>query len=177
MGVFVYCSVYAECQQADRNMTEDSSVRYIDRSRAFYAAHGYESSYEWSRFDAIPFSPLTKSLSDCTVTLVTTAMPDASYEKQHRRLHIGDLQNPPEALHTGGLAWDKDATHTDDPNTYFPVPELRRRVESGEIRGLARHFYCLPTAYSQRRTTERDVPPIVASCVEDAVDVALLVPL
>lgn len=158
-------------------MTNDTPVQYMQRSRDFYAAHGYDKPYKWSHFDDIPFTPLKKDLADSTLTIVTTAMPDPSYHQEHRRLYIGDLQAPPESLFTGGLAWDRDATHTDDPNTYFPVAELRRRIEIGEIGRLSKHFYSVPTLYSQRRTIERDAPAIVASCVEDAVDVALLIPL
>jgi hypothetical protein len=158
-------------------MNEDTSVRYIDRSREYYAAHGYETPYEWAHFDSIPFAPLRKPLAECTVTIVTTAMPDSSYVKENRRLSIGDLHDPPAALFTGDLAWDRDATHTDDPNTYFPVEELNRLVAARQLGRLAQHFYCLPTSYSKRRAIEEDVPAIVNSCLTDEVDVALLVPL
>jgi len=158
-------------------MPSDTSVRYMERSRDYYNALGYDKSYAWSHYDDIPFAPLPRDLADCTATIVTTAMPDPSYHQEHRRLYIGDLRNPPDSLYTGGLAWDKDATHTNDRDTYFPVRELERRVEAGELGRLAKRFYCVPTLYSQRRTIERDVPAIVDACVEDAVDVALLVPL
>ncbi len=114
---------------------------------------------------------------DWTVTIVTTSMPDDSYRKERRRLYIGDLEQPPEQFFTGDLSWDREATHTGDRDSYFPVRELERRIAAGELGRLAPRFYCVPTQYSQRRTIERDAPAIVAACVEDAVDVALLVPL
>lgn len=149
----------------------------MERSREYYAAHGYDAPYEWAHFDTIPFAGLKKPLSECRVTIVTTSMPDRSYVKGARRLHIGDMDEPPRAFYTGELAWDQDATHTDDVNSYFPAEELARRVDTKEIGELASHFYCVPTLYSHRRTMERDAPAILQSCREDEVDVALLVPL
>lgn len=158
-------------------MKKDTSVGYMERTRNYYAAQGYGKPYVWSHFDDIPFTRPRRELSDSTVTIVTTSMPDASYRKEHRRLYIGDLNDPPENFFTGDLSWDREATHTDDRDSYFPVRELERRIAAGELGRLAPRFYCVPTQYSQRHTIERDAPAIVAACVEDAVDVALLVPL
>jgi hypothetical protein len=158
-------------------MTKNTSVRYMDRTREYYAAQGYDTPYEWAHFDDIPFVALPKPLADCTATIVTTSMPDASHVKGRRRLHIGDLHNRPATLFTGDLSWDRDATHTDDLNSYFPAAELARRVDEGEIGRLARHFYCAPTLYSHRKIIERDAPAILESCRQDGVDVALLIPL
>lgn len=163
-------------QRADVVMSTEP-VGYMERSRIYYAAQGYETAYEWSHYDDIPFTRLNKPLAECSATIVTTAMPDPSYADERRRLFVGDLGNPPGALHTGGLFWDKDATHTDDINSYFPAAELARRIAAGQVGSLSPHFYCLPTIYSQRRTLERDAPEIVESCLDDGVDFALLVPL
>ena len=48
-------------------------VRYIERIRDYYIAQGYEKSYEWAHFDEIPFTSLGKPLSECRVTLLSTA--------------------------------------------------------------------------------------------------------
>ena len=152
-------------------------VRYMARTRDYYAAQGYDAPYAWSHHDDIPFAPLTKPLSECTATIVCTAMPDATYDRAHRRLHVGDFDTAPDAFYTGELAWDRDATHTNDRESYFPLNALRERIDAGDVGGLAPHFYCIPTLYSQRRTIERDAPAIVASCLDNEVDVALLVPL
>ena len=95
-------------------MSQDTSVRYMERTREYYAAHGYDQSYKWAHHDDIPFTPLSKPLSDCTVSIVTTAMPDATYVKENRRLAVGDLHAPPQEFFTSELAWDKDATQTRD---------------------------------------------------------------
>ncbi|HCU90898.1 MAG TPA: hypothetical protein DGR97_13190 [Gammaproteobacteria bacterium] len=149
----------------------------MERSRNYYAAHGYDTPYEWAHFDDIPFSPLSKPLAQSTTTIVTTSMPTPKTARDQRGLHIGDLKHPPQKLFTDGLAWDRDATHTNDLGSYFPVEELRKRRRTGEIGQLAQKYYCVPTRYSQRLTTEQEAPAVVASSLNDRVDIALLVPL
>ncbi len=158
-------------------MNRADCVRYIDKSRDYYAAQGYEVPYRWAHFDTIPFAGLTKPLSKCSATVITTAMPDPSYVGNRRRLAIGDLGDPPAQLFTGDLAWDREATHTDDRETYFPVRELNRAVDERRLGRLAPRFFCAPTLYGAREIVERDAPAIVKACQDDGVDIALLVPL
>ena len=155
----------------------DDSVRYMERSRTYYEAHGYEKPYRWVHYDEVPFSVLAKPLEECTVTIVTTAMPDASFSGDAEVLHEGDMNHAPESFYTDERFWDKEATHTDDINTFFPIDQLSRLVGEGKIGELSEHYYCVPTEYSQRRTIEHDAPAILQHCLDDGVDVALLVPL
>ena len=84
---------------------------------------------------------------------------------------------PPERLFTDDLAWDKEATHTRDVESFLPIRSLRALADQGRIGSAAPRFHGVPTDYSQRRTIEQDAPGILARCREDAVDAALLVPL
>lgn len=155
----------------------DESVAYIERTKRYYLANGYPEPYQWAHHDSIPFQPLVKPLSEARVTLVTTTMPDRSFTKEHRRLHRGDMRIIPGQMYTGELAWDKEATHTDDLGSFFPLVQLNRAVQEGRIGSLAEHYYCVPTEYSQRRTNENDAPQILDYCRQDNTDIALLVPL
>jgi len=38
-----------------------SYVRYIDKTREYYLAQGYETPYRWAHFDEVPFTPLKKT--------------------------------------------------------------------------------------------------------------------
>ena len=49
-----------------------SHVQYIDKTRDYYRAQGYEKPYQWAHFDDRPFTPLNKPLSECCVGLVST---------------------------------------------------------------------------------------------------------
>jgi len=155
----------------------DDVVRYMDRSRKYYEAHGYINAYRWAHYETVPIATLSKPLKDCVITLVTTAMPDSSFSGEKDRFHIGDMSVTPDSFYTKERFWDKDATHTDDVSSFFPIEQLRRLSEEGRIGGLSSRYYCVPTEYSQRCTIEHDAPAVLQSCIEDKVDAALLIPL
>ena len=152
-------------------------VPYMDRTRRYYAAQGFEKAYAWAHFDDTPFAPPAKPVAESTLALITTA---ALYDRQAtdpRLVASAETAEPPERLFGNDLSWDKRATHLDDLNSYFPIDRLGELVADGQLGSLAARYHCVPTEYSQRRTTESDAPEILARCREDGVDLALLVPL
>lgn len=159
----------------------DAPVDYMARSRAYYRAQGYKRDYVWAHYDAVPFAPLRKPLADCTVALVTTssAGPASSEQRATGRLEVfsGESSDPPARLYTDDLEWDRDATHTDDLGSYFPLAALQEFAARHVVGGVAARYHCVPTTYSHRQTNQRDVPLVVQRALEDAADAALLVPL
>jgi hypothetical protein len=172
-----------ENPEMSEKATHRSFISYIDRTREFYAAQGYESPYQWAHFDEVPFTPLPRPLGECCVTLVTTASPlcDRPVEdgvlRANKEVWSGSTAEPPERLFTDDLAWDKAMTHTNDVESFLPIGKLRALEQAGRIGRVAPRFHGVPTDYSQRRTIEEDAPEVLRRCREDAVDVALLVPL
>lgn len=154
-------------------------VSYIDKSREYYAASGYERPYRWPRYDHVPFARLQKPLSQCRIGVVTTA-DQAANEAQGPAPRATKLFTAPNSA-GGGLftekSWDREATHTDDPETYLPLQRLAEHVAAGHVGSLSPRFYGVPTDYSQRLTIEQDAPQIERWMREDDVDIALLVPL
>jgi hypothetical protein len=63
----------------------------------------------------------------------------------------------------------------EDSGTWFPLPALRSLAASGRLQ-LASRFHGAPTNRSQRHTMCTDAPEILARCVKDGADAALLVP-
>jgi D-proline reductase (dithiol) PrdB len=163
--------------------THRSFVSYIDRTRDYYGAQGYERPYVWARHTDAPFAPLVKPLAHSRATVITTASPWREAKpvdgvlRGGKQVWSGDSQTPPERLFTDDLAWDKQATHTRDVESFLPLARLGELVADGRLGSLAARFHGVPTDYSQRRTLELDAPEILARCREDGVDVALLVPL
>ncbi|MGH0033142.1 MAG: hypothetical protein ACQGVC_25405 [Myxococcota bacterium] len=164
-------------------ITHRSFVSYIDRTREYYAAQGYERPYAWSRHTDAPFAKLRKPLAECRVGLVTTASPfreQTAVEgvlRGGKQVYSESCRPVPERLFTDDLAWDKQTTHTDDVPSFLPIPQLEAFAAEGRIGGVAPRFHGVPTDYSQRRTIEQDAPEVLARLREDAADVALLVPL
>jgi hypothetical protein len=156
-------------------MTEEP-VRYIERTRDYYRALGYEKDYVWARHDDVPFVALGKPLTQMRIGLVTTASP-ADFRGGPKQLWSGPVSVPPARLNTDYLAWDKASTHTRDVGSFLPVEVASELAEEGLFAGLAPHFQGVPTDYSQRKTCEQDAPQVLARLRDDGADAALLCPL
>ena len=166
---------------AKSGTAERTFVSYIDRTRAFYQAQGYDNAYRWAHFDAVPFAPLPRPLAECRIALVTTASPVRDVSPGEPRgaktVWSGSTDAQPDRLYTDDLAWDKEATHTDDVGSFLPLLPLAGYAAAGRIGSVAERFHGVPTDYSQRRTSDEDAPEVLRRCREDGVDIALLVPL
>lgn len=152
-------------------------VSYMEKSRLYYEAQGFEVPYTWAHFDEVPFTPLARPLADSTVALLTTSSLRDRVATDPREVASGSTHQAPSRLYANDLSWDKRATHLDDLNSYFPIDHLKALVDEGRIGRLAERFHCVPTEYSQRRTMTNDAPELLERCREDGVEVALLVPL
>ena len=158
-----------------RGISHRTYVSYIDKSREYYAASGYERPYRWARYEDVPFSAPGKSLSQSRIGVVTTA--DRAPGAAPRTTKLFAASNGEGGRLFTEKSWDREATHTRDPETYLPLARLAEHVAAGHVASLSPRFYGVPTDYSQRLTLEHDAPQIEAWMREDGVDVALLVPL
>lgn len=168
-------------ERADRRVSHRSYVSYIDKSREYYAAHGYEVPYQWAAFDDVPFTKLAKPLAHSNVAVVTTTFLHAEDAPGNippvpKKVYQHPVAEMPGRMFTEDLSWDKDATHTNDTESYLPLARLDELVESGRIGQLNHRFFGVPTEYSQRKTG-LDADTIGEWCREDDVDVVILVPL
>lgn len=165
----------------------DAPIPYLQRVREYYAALGYGAPYEWAHYSEVPFQALKKPLSECRVTIITTAAP---YQPDKGNQGPGAPYNAAAKFHTvysrdtaknhdlriSHVAIDRKHTTAEDPGTYFPLAELRQRAASGVIGSVAPHFHGAPSNRSHRVTLEIDCPEIVARCKAEELDAAVLVP-
>ena len=70
-------------------------VQYMERTRLFYRAQGFEQDYEWAHFDESPFYKLAKPLKQSRVTIVTTAVTNTSIPKAIRTAESILFKNTP----------------------------------------------------------------------------------
>ena len=157
--------------------TNKEQVQYIERTRLYYEAQGFSASYQYAQNETTPFQALSKPLGQSRVGLVTTASRYFRADLEPRKVDYGVSREIPEQLYTSDLSWDKEATHTDDVNSFCPIETLNELQADGTIGSISPRFVCAPTEYSQRATIEQDAPEILAALREDEADVALLVPL
>lgn len=158
-----------------RGRTHRSFVSYIDQSREFYAAKGYDRPYQWAHHREAPFTALSRPLRDCRVGVGTTADLGPRAAGHENRLFAAPLAATTRL--TTEVFWDRDATHTDDTGSYLPLAALQRAADAERIASLSPRFYGIATDYSQRRTTDQDAPQIAAWMREDGVDVAVVAAL
>jgi D-proline reductase (dithiol) PrdB len=163
-----------------RRRSHRSFNSYIDLSREYYAAQGYEKPYAWVYNHEVPFSLLGKPLDQCTIALVTTAdiekPPGKSSQERHmhRKVFAHPSDEVPKNFYTQDLQWDQEATHTNDNNSFMPLNRLAESASAGRIGTDSRRFYGVMTDYSQGRTMKKSAPEILQFCREDSVDAVLL---
>jgi glycine/sarcosine/betaine reductase selenoprotein B len=165
----------------------DVPIPYMQRTRDYYRALGFETPYHWAHYDEVPFTPLARPLAQSRLALITTAAPyqsgagnqepGAPYNAAAKfyTVYTDSTDSEPD-LRISHVGYDRRHTHARDLNTWFPLVRLREAVKAGRLGGLTPRFYGSPTNRSQRVTLERDAPEILARCRADAADVALLVP-
>ncbi len=160
--------------------TYRSFVSYMDRSREFYAAQGYDKPYQWAHYDDVPFTPLKKQLAQTRIGLVTTSekpKPPGIVTLEilmQREAYAESSDPPPQSLFTDILSWDKEATHTKDVNSFLPINRLNEYVSSGRVGSASARFYGVPTDYSKSKTLNLYAPQILKWCREDGVDAVIL---
>ncbi len=164
-------------------------IAYIERTRAWYAALGFETPYKWAdnRAEPIPLSRLSSQLNDATVSIVTTATifdpgkgdqgPGAAYNGAAKFFEVYRRKAETSAdTRISHIAYDREHTTAEDQRTWFPLEALLAASNDGRIHSVGSHFYGVPTNRSQRITSETDAPKLLAMLQEDGVDAAILVP-
>jgi hypothetical protein len=164
----------------------DLPVPYMQRTRDWYLALGFDNPYVWAHHREVPFTALKKPLPETKLALITTAAPyqpdkgdqgpGAPYNAAAKfyEVYSGDVRADHD-LRISHVAIDRDHTTMEDPNSWFPLPALR--AAEGRLFGaLTARFHGLPTNRSIRHTMAVDGPEILRRCQEDGAEAALLVP-
>jgi D-proline reductase (dithiol) PrdB len=168
-------------------MADDHPIAYLERIRAYYQGLGYGAPYRWARFDDVPFAALGKPLSECRVGLVTTAAPyredcgalgpGAPYNGAAKfyQVYAQSSAGRPD-VRISHIAYDRVHTTAEDPNTWFPLAQIKRAASEGRIGSVSPRFYGLPTNRSHKTTERVDCPALLSELCDDEVDAAIIVP-
>jgi glycine/betaine/sarcosine/D-proline reductase family selenoprotein B len=154
-------------------------VGYMERTKNYYRALGYNKDYVWAHHDDVPFVRPNKSAAAMKVALIITAGPgDRSHPDSQNRRQVwsGCVASPPETFDTD-TAWDKESTHTNDRETFLPIDASRKLIGEGALGALAESFHTAPTDYSQRKTSDQDAPEILRRLQKEKVDAVVLTAL
>lgn len=165
----------------------DSAIPYIQRTRSYYLALGYDNPYVWAHYVDTPFAPLQKPLKSSRLALITTAVPydpakgdqgpGAPYNAEAKFYEPYGMETALDPdLRIAHVGIDRKHANLSEMACWFPLQAARKAVANQRILQLAPRFYGLPTNRSQRHTLEKDAPRILQMCQADEVDIAILVP-
>lgn len=171
----------------DKVMSNTDPISYIERTRAYYLALGYDNPYQWAAFDKPAFAPLKKPISKSRIGLVVTAAPfhpdagdqgpGAPYNGGAKFFDVWALPvDPMPALYISHIAIDRDHTTAEDEGSYFPLNMLKKHQEEGLIGSIAANVFGFPTNRSQRTNLEKDAPALLRLLKEAGCDAAVFVP-
>ena len=153
-------------------------IAYIPRTRELYAD---EEPYRWVVNEDVPWTPLTRPLSRCSVALLSSG---GAHHKDQPRFHTKDdtsYREIPKDAAVGELRISHFGYRTEDaqkdPNCIFPIERMRELEEDGVIGEFADPAYSFTGGiYSARRVREELAPKLVEVLQERMTDVLYLVP-
>ncbi len=143
--------------------------------------------YPWRRVDPVPWTPLSKPLSECRLALVSSAgfvLPDQPRFDESVRGGDPSFREIPSDVEVSELVETHRSALFDhgglarDPNLALPVERARELLERGRIGSLGRvHLSFMGSITAPGRLTRQTAPEAAARLARDGVDVALLVPV
>jgi len=162
-------------------------VRYIDRTRDYYLKQGYEKPYAWAHHNDVPFTPLSKPLSQCKVGLLTTSEIAIHYDEEReenpireegfRSVYAIPADTATEKLYSRTSSYDSYATHLDDVNSFFPLDRMHEAVADGRIGSCPERFCGAYNNYSKNKVLNEEAPTALAFCRQDNVDAMIMAPV
>lgn len=158
-------------------------VRYIEAITQRYASLGY-APYRWYvAGEPPPFAALKKPLSQSRLGLLTTsgcyvAGQVAYHYKDDASIRLIPVDTPTDRLRFAHITENYLVSARRDPECLVPLTGLRVLRDEGVVGELAdQAISCMGGIYSQRRVREELIPQVEGVFKQQAVDVALLVPM
>ena len=144
-------------------------------------------SYAWRRIEPVPWTPLRKPLSECRVSLVSSAgwvLPGQKPFDVSMRGGDPSFREIPAHADASTLVESHRSRSFDhsgmrsDPNLAFPVERLRELGQSGRIGSVNhRHISFMGSITAPGRLVKQTAFEAARLLAADGVDVALLVPV
>ena len=143
--------------------------------------------YPWRRIDPVPWTPLKKPLAQCSLALVSSAgfvMPSQKPFDKNIRGGDSSFREIPADADPKKLVESHRSESFDhigiqaDANLGLPVERVRELVANGAIGSVNhRHLSFMGSITAPGRLIRDFAPQAAGLLVDDAVDIALLVPV
>ena len=158
-------------------------IDYVPRLDEKYQSMGFPS-YRWTIHTEAPLTPVSKPLSECIVTLLTSggvsqvdAPPFDADARNDLRLDDIPSQTPSDGFQIHDNYYDhRDAGR--DLNCIFPIDRLHELAAKGFIGGVAERLWSgfMGRTYIRSVVTADAAPAFTRELARDGVDVLVLVP-
>ncbi|MCH8844009.1 MAG: hypothetical protein IID61_13690 [SAR324 cluster bacterium] len=169
-----------------------TNLSYIDLTQQWYQRKGQPNFYRYAKHEDGPFTRPIKPLAESRLVMISSAgieivLDDGPDPVPFKGINIGAKEKaevfaipsdtPKEKLRYITGAHNRRESDMLDIDAFFPVTRLRELVAEGVIGDLAANHLRIRPSYSRRKTRELDAPEVLRLCREQAVDVALCVPI
>jgi hypothetical protein len=158
-------------------------LKYVDMLNQAYQAEGHPP-FKWSVYETAPWQKLPKPLSECRVSLLTTAGLsrdcDAPFDPLARndlRLDAIPSDTRPDSLQVNDSYYDHRSVQKDS-NCQFPIDALHKLAADGVIGEVAPRLWSgfMGRIYNRTELMEKATPAFLQKLREDEVDLLVLVP-
>ncbi len=158
-------------------------VRYVTAINEYYQSLGYPP-YRWTVNTSAPFTPLTKPLEACRVSLLTSGgishrsrPPFHAEARDDLRVDAVDPGSAVSEFEVNDSYYDtRDARR--DLNVVFPIERLRELARDGVIGSIAPRLWSgfMGRTYKRTQVIEEAAPALARELRRDGVEVLVLVP-
>lgn len=154
---------------------------YITETKRLYDSLGYDS-YRWAaRTDPPPWTPISKPLGECRITLIGSGGiyrhgQIAFHTKDDTSIRIIARDTAASELRIAHFAYDETDARA-DPDCVFPLARLRELAEQQVIDDLSDAAAFMGGIYSTRRVEAETVLLLLDHCEAQEPDLVLLVPV
>ena len=158
-------------------------INYVDELNRHYGSMGFPP-YKWTVNETAPLVRLTKPLSACRVSMLTSGgvshctMPGFDPEARNdHRLDEVDREASTSDFQINDSYYDHEDAEN-DLNCVFPLDRLRELESEGVIGSVAPRLWSgfMGRIYNRTKLVEESAPAFVEKLREDAVDILVAAP-
>lgn len=158
-------------------------LKYVDMLNQAYQAEGHPP-FRWSTYETAPWQNLPKPLSECRVSLLTTAGVSRDCDAPFNPLAVNDLRldaipsdTKSNSLKVNDSYYDHRSAQK-DINCQFPIDVLHQLAADGVIGEVAPRLWSgfMGRIYKRTELMEQATPDFLKKLREDEVDLLVLVP-
>ncbi len=158
-------------------------ISYVDELNKHYGSMGFPS-YKWTENESAPLTRLSKPVSECRVTMLTSGgishctMPGFNPDARNdHRLDEVDQDVTSSDFQINDSYYNHDDADK-DINCVFPIDRLKEMAADGLVGSIAPRLWSgfMGRIYNRTKLIEESIPAFIEKLREDAVDILVTAP-